>query len=306
MIENIFSWSKSTDEKFRDCARKYYYDKYLSWGGWESGASARTRSAYVLKNLKNRWAWRGERVHHVIEHVLKSLRQGRAVPLEEALSHLTRIMREDYLASKAKKYLENPKRNLGLFEHEYEKNIEDPVWKRVHEGAVECVQNFYRSDFFKELSEEDKAHWLLIEDLEAFTFDGAKIYVKLDFARRKNDAIEIIDWKTGKNENAAPSVQIGAYAIYAMQKWQVPLEGVRAYLFNLASPFPVPTLQILTPALIEATQNTMAESIGRMRSLLADPAKNIPKSADHFPFTEKPELCAQCNFYKICEKYCKS
>lgn len=302
-LENVFSWSKSRDEQFRECARKYYYDKYLSWGGWDRHAPQERRMAYVLKNLKNRWAWKGETVHHVIEHVLKAMRSGQVIPLEQALAHLTEAMRKDYRASKSKKNWDDPKRNLGLFEHEYNKPVGDDVWRKVHDTSAECLSNFYGSSLYRRLLEDDKAGWLVIEDLEDFEFEGAKVFVKLDFARRRGDVVEIYDWKTGKNDGEAASVQMGAYAIYAMGRWKVPLEHVRAYLFNVASPFPEPQPQPLDAALIERTRQVMSESIAAMRRLLEDPARNVPKPAAAFAFTDNVRACDFCNFYKMCEKY---
>ena len=303
MLENTFSWSKSRDEEFRECQRKYFYNRYVSWGGWDKNAPKEMRMAYVLKNLKNRWAWKGETVHHIIEDVLKSLRSGQPVPLDTALSRLTEIMRRDYKSSKAKKNWEDPKNNLGLFEHEYEKKISDDVWKEFHDSSAECLKNFYNSDLYSELKDDDKKEWLLIEDLEEFQFEKAKIYVKLDFARRKNGKIEIFDWKTGKDDSEAAVVQIGAYVLYAMQKWNVPVENVRAFLFNLGTPKPVANEQSVTQELIQSATVTISASIRQMRELMADPLKNIPKPRENFSFTENARLCGYCSFYKICEKY---
>jgi len=303
-LKNVFSWSKSRDEEFRECQRKYFYDRYASWGGWEKSAAREARQAYVLKNLKNRWAWKGETVHHIIENVLKSARIDKSIPLEAALDELTQTMRRDYKSSKAKKNWEDPKKNTGLFEHEYEKPISDDVWKKVHDSSAGCLKNFYGSELYKELLADDKDQWLMIEDLEEFDFEGAKIFVKLDFARRKDERIEIYDWKTGKEENGGePTVQIGAYAIYAMQKWKAPLEGLKAYLFNLSNPAPRPQEQILTESLIEKTKATMRGSIEAMSAMLEDVSKNIPKPRENFKFTDNTRLCDFCNFYKICEKY---
>ncbi len=259
--------------------------------------------AYVLKNLKNRWAWKGETVHHVIEDVLKSLRNGQPVPLDTALARLTEIMRTNYKSSKAKKHWDDPKNNLGLFEHEYEKSISDETWKEFHDSSAECLKNFYGSSLYEELKADDKKSWLLIEDLEEFEFEKAKIFVKLDFARMKKGKVEIYDWKTGKNDSEGAAVQIGAYAMYAMRKWNVPVSDVRAFLFNLASPLPVANEQTVNEALIKSTTATISDSIHQMRELLVDPVKNIPKPRDIFSFTENTKLCGYCNFYKICEKY---
>lgn len=302
-LENVFSWSKSRDEQFRECQRKYYYDKYQSWGGWDPSSPTKVRLAYVLKNLKNRWAWKGETVHHVIEHSLKSLRSGRPVPFETALSLLTDTMRRNYRSSKTKQYLQDPKKNLGLFEHEYEKGISDQVWKRIHDESAECLKNFYDSALYAELASEEKKDWVVIEDLEEFEEQGTKIYVKLDFARRKNGVIEIYDWKTGKSDSADPGVQIGCYAMYAMKKWGVPLSALRAYLVNLSGAPAVPAEVPLSDELISKTRSFMTESAAAMRRLLADPLKNVPLPAGSFAFTSNEKFCGTCNFYKICEKY---
>jgi CRISPR/Cas system-associated exonuclease Cas4 (RecB family) len=303
-LENLFSWSKSRAEQFEECRRKYYYDKYASWGGWERNAVPRTRLIYVLKNLKNRWAWKGETVHHVIEDVLKSLRFGKPIPYETAEKLLTEIMRRDYRASKAKKYFQDPKRNLGLFEHEYEKGISDAVWKKIHDEAAECLRNFYASALYRELIQDDKTEWLLIEDLEEFEFEGAKIYVKLDFCRRRSGKIEIYDWKTGKSDKEAP-VQLGAYALYAMGKWNVRLEDVRTFLVNLVSDPVVPREQKLDETVLVETKRVVSESVRRMREFLSDPAKNVPRPEEDFPYAEDERICGNCSFYKICSKFVK-
>lgn len=303
MLENVFSWSKSRDEQFRECQRKYYYDKYASWGGWEKSAPPTTRLAYVYKNLKNRWAWKGETVHHVIEDVLKAMKAGRVVPFDEALECLTGTMRKNFRASKAKKYFEDPKRNLGLFEHEYEKSVTDDAWRKIHDESATCLKNFYESPFYAELVSDDKASWLVIEDLEDFEVNGVKVYVKLDFARKKKGRIEIIDWKTGKSQEADTSVQMGCYALYAMKKWGVPLADIRAYIVNLMATPPMPVEQPLTEESLAKTRAFMAQSISGMQALLEDPKRNTPKPAKFFLYTENTQFCGNCNFYKICEKY---
>lgn len=302
-LENSFSWSKSRDEEFRECQRKYFYNRYASWGGWDKKAPKETRMAYVLKNLKNRWAWKGETVHHIIEDVLKALRNGQVISLDTARARMTETMRLNYRSSKAKKHWEDPKNNLGLFEHEYEKPISDPVWKEIHDSSAECLSNFFGSDLYEELKTDDKKSWLVIEDLEEFEFDKAKIYVKLDFARQKNGKIEIFDWKTGKNDSGAAAVQIGAYVMYAMRKWSAPVETIRAFLFNLSSSKPLANEQPVSASLVQNASETILDSIRDMRDLLENVEKNVPKARVNFSYTKNEKLCGYCNFYKICEKY---
>ncbi len=73
-FKNEFSWSVSRDSLFKECRRKYYYNYYGSWGGWDKNHRDKTtRILYVLKSLQNRWQWKGSTVHHEIEKVLKEL-----------------------------------------------------------------------------------------------------------------------------------------------------------------------------------------------------------------------------------------
>lgn len=302
MLENVFSWSKSRDEQFRECQRKYYYDKYQSWGGWDKFSASDSRMAYILKNLKNRWAWKGETVHHVIETILKSARSGRPVPQAEAQTLLTETMRKDYRSSKSKKYMEEPKKSIGLFEHEYLKPVSDDTWKKIHDSSAECLTNFYNSTFYKELLAENPSNWLIIEDLEEYNFEGSKIYVKLDFARKNGNTIEIYDWKTGKNNPADASVQMGTYALYAMGKWRVPLNAIKCFLMNLSSHPAMPELQSLGQESLDKTKHFIKQSIEGMHTLLDDVKKNTPKPKAEFAYTTDPRSCDSCNFLKICDK----
>ncbi len=302
-LQNVFSWSKSRDEQFRECPRQYYFDKYLSWGGWDKYSPKDSRLAYILKNLKNRWAWKGETVHHVIEDCLKALRAGQPISLEAALERLTLQMRQDYRNSKAKKYMQEPKKTVGLFEHEYERPVSDEVWKEIHDSSAACLKNFYGSDLYRNLLNDDKSNWLVIEDLEEFNFEGSKIYVKLDFARKNGNTVEIYDWKTGKEEEGAADLQMGTYSLYAMGKWGVKLSDIRGLLVFLGTPNPQPKAQKIDEALIEKTKVFMRQSISSMQALLEDKDRNIPLPRDRFAFTENTRMCRTCNFYKICEKY---
>ena len=69
-LKNEFSWSKSRDEVFRTRPRQYWFAYYGYWNGWLENAPERTRQIYILKNIKNRHIWAGERVHECIQRSL--------------------------------------------------------------------------------------------------------------------------------------------------------------------------------------------------------------------------------------------
>jgi hypothetical protein len=83
-LKNEFSWSKTRDEVFKTCPRQYWFSYYGYWNGWLENAPERTRQIYVLKNLKNRQMWAGEKVHECIRRSLYNIRRGiKVLPVDE-------------------------------------------------------------------------------------------------------------------------------------------------------------------------------------------------------------------------------
>ena len=46
-FKNKFSWSISQDRTFQTCKRKYYLNRYGSWGGWDKNSDELTRKIYL-------------------------------------------------------------------------------------------------------------------------------------------------------------------------------------------------------------------------------------------------------------------
>ena len=152
-IKNEFSWSKSRNEIFKTCPRQYYFNYYGYWGGWEKSAPERTRQIYILKNLKNRYIWRGQTVHQCIKHTLMNLQRGISIlPVDDIISMTINKMRDDFRSSKEKRYLVNPK-TCAFFEHEYEVDLSDDKWKQIANDVEQCLRNFYNSEIFSTLKE---------------------------------------------------------------------------------------------------------------------------------------------------------
>ena len=69
-LVNEFSWSRTRDNAFQDCRRRYFFQYYGAWGGWDAASDPRTRLLYVLKQLGTRQMWAGRLVHEAIERAL--------------------------------------------------------------------------------------------------------------------------------------------------------------------------------------------------------------------------------------------
>lgn len=301
LLQNEFSWSKSRDETLHSCLRRYWFQYYGAWGGWDWHATYRVRQIYMLKQLHNRHAWIGVRVHEALEQLLKLLQRGAPLP-EKSVSQirLREQLRQDFRASRAGKYRDQPKRYLGLIEHEYRQEIEDCEWRRLADLAEECLNQFYLLPLQQELQELTNEQWLELEELNSFELDGYKIWVSLDASFQRDDQVVLLDWKTGKAEEADHSLQMGIYALYAMDKWHVDPSSILLREVYLGSG----VIREYHSGSLKLTSvlHYVSESIHRMRSLLRDGKRNLAEE-DDFPLTEDLAQCTQCNFRKVCPRW---
>jgi len=296
-LKNEFSWSKSRDDIFRECRRKYYYTYYGHWGGWEFDAVDEVRQIYILGKLKNRFMWAGEVVHNSIKNVLEETKSGR-VPLLNRLVDITKEkMRHDFESSKNKRYWLDPK-SCALFEHEYGVEVKEESWKDLWKHVESCIHNFYGSDIFDMVKNIDASLWLPIEEFQNFLFEDTKVNVKLDFAYRDGDGVvTIIDWKTGKSELAGSDIQLACYTLFAIEHWNVSEEGVRTIEYNLHHKRGITNR--LEAKEIEEIKGYIRKSVREMKALLVDPVHNVA-SEDNFVRTTDRETCRSCNFKRVC------
>jgi len=297
-LKNEFSWSKTRDEVFKTCPRQYWFAYYGFWNGWLKDAPERTRQIYVLKNLKNRQAWAGEKIHSCIHRSISNIRRGiKVLPVDEIISITLNQMRSEFRSSRAKNYWKSPK-TCALFEHEYGIEVTDQQWKEMAENVENCLRNFYASDIYASLKSHGKEGWLEVEEFSSFFLDGVKINVVIDCAVKEGNRIIIYDWKTGRSLSEDLSIQLGCYAFYVMGKWYLPPESLQVVEYNLqsnkANAFP------LTTAEVEGIKGYINGSIKDMQSLLKDPENNIPLEEDQFSKVEDERVISRCNFRRVC------
>jgi len=299
-LKNEFSWSKTRDEVFKTCPRQYWFSYYAYWNGWFENAPERTRQIYVLKNLKNRHMWAGEKVHECIQRSLNNLRRGiKVLSVDEIVSITLDQMRAEFRSSKSKNYWKNPK-SCGLFEHEYEVDMSDREWKEVASHVETCLRNFYASDIYDGLKSHRKEEWLEVEEFSSFDLDHAKINLVIDCAIKEGEGIYIYDWKTGKSLSEDLSIQLGCYALYAMEEWGISPESLSIVEYNLsigkANWFSVSTEEM------KGMKGYINGSIKDMHSLLADIPNNLPMEEDRFSRIDDEGVSLRCNYRRVCRK----
>ena len=299
-LQNEFTWSKSRHEKFKECPRAYYLHYYGSWGGWEQQAGSDVRELWILKKLSTRWQWAGSVVHSALEELL--LRAKRGAPLrmlEELVERTQRRARSQWAGSREKGYWRDPKSVPGLVEHEYAEPVPSEEWKRLWDEVIEgSLRGFYASDTFRAIQAVPREQWLSVDELDSFVFEGTKIWVAVDFAYRDGRGrVHVLAWKTGK-ERGVDHVQVGIYALYAQEKWQVPPDDVTGGLVYLATGGERVDVAVDAAAL-DGCKEAMRSSIAGMRERLDDVAANEASMA-RFPMPESRDACRRCPFRRPC------
>lgn len=308
-LENRLTWSKSRGETFSYCLRKYWWNYYGSWGGWAPDAPAEAKDAYLLKNLHSRWTWVGDVVHRTIATILHRVgRRGRSgqlslapdgeIDAEEEVAALTRGMRTEFRDSREGRYRADPKRILGLFEHEYAIPIPDAEWKEMNRRAVDAVRRFLASPVYREIEASDPKSWLPFETLDSFDFEGTPVWAALDFIRRTPEGgAEVYDWKTGEERADANTLQLLCYALFVEQKHGVPALAVRGRLVyvNTGGVHEV----IPTESSLAGAKREMRASIADMRKRLEMGGGPPTPSKLAFPMVEDLSKCETCSFRRL-------
>ena len=299
-LKNEFSWSKTRDEVFKTCPRQYWFSYYGYWNGWLENAAERTRQIYVLKNLRNRQMLAGEKVHQCIQRSLYNIQRGiKVLPIDEIVTITLDQMRAEFRSSKSKNYRKNPK-SCGLLEHEYEMEVRDEEWKEVAGNVETCLRHFYASDIYDGLKSHLREGWLEVEEFSSFYLDDIKINLVIDCAIKEGAGVYIYDWKTGKSLSEDLSIQLGCYALYALEKWNIPPESLSIIEYNLS--FDKSNWFSVSQEEMRGMQSYIKGSIKDMHSLLTDIPNNLPMEEDRFIKIEDEHVTSRCNFRKVCRK----
>lgn len=321
---NRFGWSFSREASFDECARRYYFHYYLSWGGWSDRAPAIAREAFRLKRLVSLPLWRGQLVHYAASLVLRSMRaKGRVPDRDAVVAWALERFDAQYAFSRDKRYLVEPKKTgnrlnvdwLALFDHEYGRPVAPETLDRCREECVRGIEGLLSSPLLPAIMASDRARWE-IEDLEraefaqAFEIDGVTVYVKTDFIfRGAAGEFCIVDWKTGRAAERAAgaddpgdaAAQLGVYAFWAARAMRVPTGSVRLYEVRLLDGGAFRE-HAADEGAVEEARRRIEDGIAKLAAVLVnrDTARNEALGPRAFP-TIDGGRCRFCNFYRICK-----
>src|SRR6266849_7234 len=296
-LANEFSWSRSRDATFQECRRKYFYQYYGAWGGWDPAAPPDVRRLYVLKQLSSRQQWAGRIVHDAVEMAFQVMRAECSVPPEPFIADVIERMRSEWRSSKAAHYRDHPK-SPALFEHEYALPLKPEAWQAVSRNVATCLRHFFQLPLLAEIRATAPEHWSIEHWSKVFQFEGTSVWVAPDFGFWTPEGrLALVDWKTGGSHGAGASFQLGCYALYAHEVLGV--TPARTDLIEVNLREPTVTLHRWDDDRLAAVRDQLRLSIRAMKAYLADPDANLAL-IDGFERTEELRICRWCNFRAVC------
>lgn len=298
-----FSWSASRAGVFADCPRGYWFQYYAATGKAPDVAPDEAAAAARLRQLTSLPLWIGARVHDTIEGLLRRARAGLAVgdaEVEAALERVVARMRGEYVAS-----VRDTARATGDYrawcrfhEHEYGRDVPRETWAARVEGARQMVRAWAAAGWPDRVRQAGPAGVRALEDLVEWSWDGAKIYLKVDLALGFPDgAVQVVDWKTGGHDRGENPLQMMVYALFARAAWNVDPARLDVREVYLRLDPPERPCRIDAAALDEGAARLSA-SIGAMLERLDDPARDAAPR-DRFETRPGPR-CHGCNFLALC------
>ena len=294
------SWSISKMKVIENCYRQYYYTYYGSHNGWLNDSCAEAKMAWRLKKLTNIWLLFGDKLHEAISSNLKKRNinitsEGLKNYLRNSLNY---VVKDSSLKEKTGAWNEYPKGDM-LQEYYYGQGLDNSTILEIKDRIDKCTNNFVSCNTYTELKEDMSK--LLEADEGSFDFInlyGFKIYALIDALYIDKDGNYIIvDWKTG-HFNEYDSNQLKVYAIYVMERYNVPLNKIRGRIEYLLTGEKYE--YSFSEKKIEDMKILISEDIKVINNFLESPEENIPKKKEVFRKCEDEKKCSKCKYKLLC------
>lgn len=297
-----FAWSATRERTLRECARRYYWDVYGGWQGWEEDAPESARRAYRLKKLTNLDFALGSAIHRRARELARIARGGRELPSVRALRRETREEVGEVYRTRREQFIRDPKASPMLQSHYYEREPEERVLERIRQKLDRCLPHLRDVDLWAKIRDRK----IRVMDLDGsgsrveptLEVDGTPVYANPDLVLWDPDsrAFTVVDWKTGEPRDEDVR-QIEVYGLYVLSHYEVDrCLGRIIYLMDGSS-----RVEELDAARLEGAKAGIRTGIERMRSFVADPEVNRPNDRTDFPLTDDRWSCLRCNFFELCE-----
>lgn len=301
MFKNAkIEWSYSRRQVLEHCPRRYYYQYY--------GANNRTAKVEpqkgllrFLKTLTNRHMRIGNILHLVIGTYLKKCQQGEMWSCDKLLSWAQNIYHRDREYSRTRAYKHAPSQEryppLPLLEFHFQFEGAEELYAESEQRLLEALRNFTTSLTFSSFRTGGSLPEAVVEKQIRLKKQHFSARGQADLVYPNGPKIVIVDWKIGGLNEAAKSLQLLFYALWAVKKYRCLPEDVniyKAYLIdNKVSPFAVSERNL------QRASARIIQDVEKMKALDGYGKNAI---AEAFTPCGQSQICVLCPFQGMCPK----
>ena len=268
-----FGWSKTRQARWDECRRAYYYHYIAVYGGCPDAPFSELKRLARLDRFSH---WQGRLIHQAISTQIARFAAGLEPDPKSAKSYLLREV----------EHVQGEPRSV-LAEAENGVQLEAERFEALKTNGLKQLNHFFEKIWprYRDLT------YLEHEKLGRFSMDGLKILVKTDLVMKEpKGSLLIADWKTGDEpQDPDESLQLGAYILWATQKYQLLPEEISAELVYLQT------------AEIKSTQRSR-EQLDEIREHIRARAREMwaVKNLTDLPATPEESKCKECSFATCC------
>lgn len=293
-------WSYSRRNLLEQCPRKYYYEHYGSNLQTAKNDPQKEKLRF-LEVLQNRYLRTGKILHFVVKAYLNKIRQGEQWSLDRLLNWARKIYYADLEYSRNYKYgtslPDEQYPPVLLLEFYYGWSDAESVCIEAGKRLIEALTNFVKSQNLAQFREGASKTSALIEKsihLKTihFTLRGA-----VDLAYCEDDRIVIVDWKIGSAGSIDDSLQMLAYAWWARQEFELPVNQIIPHRAHLADDT-VSTFNVSEKALMQVEARIL-QDLERMQEAHK---YGLRGTVEAFTPCAQPKICEMCQFQEVCPK----
>ena len=270
---------------FKLCKRQYYYNYYAKF----DKEFPLTKIKY-LKNLTSVALETGSIVHDVLETLFKRLQKSEEEIDQEKFFKYALDLTEKNCVSKN-------------FMEVYYKELKIINANEIYDKVKLCLNNFLESDRYKWIQNKairTKNNWIIEPPGYGETrINELKAYCKVDFLYPLYDELFIIDWKTGKRDNAKHKNQLLGYTAWASYHLGKDLKQINSIVSYLYPEYDEYQIEFEEEDANNFSAKLLAET-HEMYEYCLNVGENIPKDKSLFPKTTNEKICAFCNYKELC------
>lgn len=309
-------WSYSRQSTLNDCPHRYYLNYY----GWRPDAGPDHDRVHGLKRSTGRHMRAGSIAHWAIEWGLRlSRQQAPLVSGHQLAAAAVKKLRWDQHVSQdflLGVELPRPSRQSGkdqddpvlLIEYAVGLPDADARLDEVAETLTDALRRFLEDPALTPFRRAAAQRDARIEGQQHISVapsangperaEAIPITVKLDLVYRTAAGVDIVDWKTGRNDpEPAGTLQVGGYILWASRALRVAPEAVRFVTVHLGSGAVHETR--LTEYEVYAAEDLIWTQMVEMRERHLD---GLAGDGAAFPKNPERRRCRGCNFLLICEE----